>query len=1075
MLKRLSFTLTVTASLTGLYWLYALSVTPRLSPRTLLAQQRAPVETDEPKFEPPPTNIQNAERFLSDAPWAAGAEFQIAMATGVLFTKSWRLKDQSQNIYEFRPFAMIWSDTPGDGEEEINSIADKQPMTLVSESGLVQFSAEFDPVNRKYGRVIGGRLEGEVIASGPNGMTIRGRDFFFNEKTLELYSASPVEFRFQQHRGTADHGFSADLLPSAAQPRPDDFLAIAGFRQVTMRGHVELQLVNQGSTLRVTCEESFKFNPEQQVAMFQGNVNARRPTANGEPDQLKSDDHLLLVFDNSAARGGDSTSRSRGDAPSIVPILRGNAPKELSAAAPIHNDLDSLGGRQSPSANNSQYVLRELRATGRRVEFDSPSNGLSVHATSLVYEVASRLIKLAVVPGVGKSNRSDLNAVYVRHQPSLTELTCPKLELTHDEDGQVVSAHGGGPGRMTRRVMGSGKVEFSAKWQSHFDLQQLLESELNLLTLVGGAVIQQPPRESGLKAEQIQLWYERPSDNRSPINRSLAASDEVDPLQKPVLNTLPVRQTGQAVASQSAIVAANDAATHVVPDDTNHGFRPRQLQAQDKVIVISPQMNVETQRFIVNFEDGSPSPSELAGKPNSRSRVRQAAGHDSESDANSKSKEPGKNKGPKPAGEPLQLSADLVRARVRLVDDARQVADSDEFQAELTEVWTEGNVDIQQPREGDTEPLRLLGDRLHLRNASREGAQVLHVFGQPAMVRARGFDIEGQEIFFDRSKNRVWIDRAGELRMPVKNDPVDGRELSSPTLLTVWWKEKMLFDGQTATFLGDVKGVLKNSRLQCEEMEVVLTRQLSFSDDAGPAPAAEVQLVTCKDGVVVDHTLYANEVLTEIRHGEFATLTLNQSTGRMEAGGPGKIDLWRPGQGKRAGLAPRAVAQANRPLESDVSNWDFTRVTFQGNAIGNLRDRQTKFQDRVHIVYGPVGHPFDVIDPDHLPKDGGDMECDSLQILQVKPAGTQKPHIELEAKGNAKLEGRSFNARADEITFDESKKLYTLRATGNRQATIWRQTTLNGEPSEASAKTWWFIPSTNYLRSDQTTGIRGTN
>ena len=32
MLKRLSFTLTVTAGLTGLYWLYALVVTPRLEP-----------------------------------------------------------------------------------------------------------------------------------------------------------------------------------------------------------------------------------------------------------------------------------------------------------------------------------------------------------------------------------------------------------------------------------------------------------------------------------------------------------------------------------------------------------------------------------------------------------------------------------------------------------------------------------------------------------------------------------------------------------------------------------------------------------------------------------------------------------------------------------------------------------------------------------------------------------------------------------------------------------------------------------------------------------------------------------
>ena len=88
MLKRLSFTLTVTASLTGLYWLYALVVTPRLAPRILTAQQRPRDLRDEPKFEPPPSNIQNAEQFLPDAAWAANAKFQIAMANGTIFTNS---------------------------------------------------------------------------------------------------------------------------------------------------------------------------------------------------------------------------------------------------------------------------------------------------------------------------------------------------------------------------------------------------------------------------------------------------------------------------------------------------------------------------------------------------------------------------------------------------------------------------------------------------------------------------------------------------------------------------------------------------------------------------------------------------------------------------------------------------------------------------------------------------------------------------------------------------------------------------------------------------------------------------
>lgn len=1046
MLKRLSFTLTVTASLIGLYWMYALAVTPRLVPKMLTAQQRPKDVRDEPKFEPPPNNIQNAERFLPDASWAADAKFQIAMANGVLYTNTWRLVDEQQkgeepqNLYEFRPFAMIWKDVSEPGDDSTETAEGKQPMTLMSESGLVQFSSKIDPVSRKSGRVIGGKLEGQVTASGPDGLTLRGRDFFFHEKSLELHSDSPVEFTYQQHRGTAKDGFKADLIPSAEAPRPDDFLAVSGIRRVTLRGQVEMDLANRDNPLHVTCDEAFQFSPEQLIASFQGNVNVQRFVPNAEPDLFTGDD-ILLVFVDDPGRGNDSTPRSRGDAPTIVPILRGNGPKGMSAAGPILGESDPQNTRRPSDTNRGSFEVREARMTGRRVVADSPSRGLSVVANSLVYDVVARTMKLLVIPAVGKSAETELKSVFVRHKPSSTDLNCPKLELTHDEAGQVVSAHGEGAGRMRRGVPDSDKVEFSAKWQQGFDLQQVADSEFDLLTLVGGAVLQQPTRETGLKAEQIQLWFDRPTSDSASV------------------------QAGASNAGKVATVSVNDVVSHSVPDLSNRGFRPRQLLAQDKVVVVSPQMNAETNRFIVNFDDRSPAPSDLAGGSKSRSRVRQAAGKSPSS----------KKPSSKVPAEPLQLSADLIRAKVRLTGDSRPVADGDVPQAELTEVWTEGNVDIQQPNKGVAEPLRLLGERLHLRNAGSEGEQVLHVFGQPARIRVRGFDVEGPEVILDRPNNRVWIDGAGELRMPVKKDPFDGRELGSPALLTVEWKENMAFDGRNAMFLSDVIATLKNSRLQCEEMEVVLTEQLSFRDDIGPATTAEVQRVICKDGVQIDQKLYIDDEATEIRHGEFANLMLDQTSGRMEGIGPGKIDLRRPGQGKRAALAPRAVSQANRPLESEVANLDFTSVTFQGKMTGNMRDQQAKFQDRVHIVYGPVAHPLDRIDPDHLPKDGGYMECDSLQIVQVKPTGMQKPHIELEAKGNAKLEGRSFNARADEITFDESKKLYTMRATGNRQVTIWRQTTPDGEPSEASAKSMRFIPSQNYLRSDQTTGIRGTN
>ena len=164
------FTLMASASLTGLWWLYALIVTPRLAPAILAQTRPVAVESDEIQAEPPPGNMEDAERFLPDAPWATRAKFQIRLATSVLYSQSWRAIDDSEEIFEFKPFAMIQFDAPNapvtDGE---TPSVPKPPMTLIADAGLIHFAGKFDPVNQKVGRVIAGRLQGNHarMASSP--------------------------------------------------------------------------------------------------------------------------------------------------------------------------------------------------------------------------------------------------------------------------------------------------------------------------------------------------------------------------------------------------------------------------------------------------------------------------------------------------------------------------------------------------------------------------------------------------------------------------------------------------------------------------------------------------------------------------------------------------------------------------------------------------------------------------------------------------------------------------------------------------------------------------------------------
>jgi hypothetical protein len=1113
-------TLMTMTALTGLWWLYAIIVTPRIAPPILANTRRAIVDPDEIPIEVTDSSIEDARRYLPDAPWAEQAKVQLRLARAAIYSNTSQPIDESERTYEFRPFAMILFDQSQVEDDNNSTAAPKRPVTLIAESGLVQFAEKFNPVTQKPGRVVGGKLEGAVTVAGSDGLTFQGHNVFFNEEAMQVLTDEPVEFTYQNHRGNADHGLRVDLIRAEGPPKPDQLLSIGGFRRVLLRGHVEMNLaadrpdVASNGPLHVVCDEGFDFNLQSLIASFKINVNVTRPTGPDEAFLLKKCQYLDLILEDGSSDAGHGSPHAH-DAPT-TPIVRSNAhePSEVRAEQSLNDSGNQLPRKKSASrhstqiANSSALTLKELRASStNRMELESQHDDITAFMTNLRYDVATQTAVL-----------KDAEAVFIRQQKTGTELRCPELTFVQGNDGEIVSATGRGKGWIRRGSPDSEQPEFWAQWNSYFRLLQQPGTNMDWLELNGRAIAKQPAKKSGLSAEVIRLCFDRVTSHN--VDRESVRDPARDPVRGRSRETAE-RTRANSAAEGAATMSVNKAAARSVPDNSDDfgsnssarsssQFRPRQLQAFNNVVVVSPQGKAESKQLQLFFEEAAPQAANFANdenRPNSQRRVqpvsRRAGGGSGEHGNVGTSVVSPLNRGADAAplanvakeSEPFQLMADSIRAKVRLPDDSanrdsrhrdpgsrvpdsRNRDDRDFGSAspasDLIEVITEGSVDLQQSHGDDQDPLHVTGQRVHLENKDGHG-QVVHVIGQPAVVRDRGFDIEGNDIFLDQNNNKTWINGSGVLRLPVKND-FNGKSLQSPSLLTVWWKEKMVFDGQSANFYDDVKAALNDSRLQCEEMEVVLTQRILFAGTQSKMPAAEVRQVICKEGVEIDHSQYVEKELTEIQRDHVAQLTLDLKTGVTEAVGPGNITFWRPGRGKRAALAPRAVAQANRPLESEVANWEYTCVNFSGAMKGNLNERKTTFNDRVRIVYGPVARPLDVIDPDvHLPKDGGEMECNALTIEQLQETGSEKKYIGLTAEGNAKLEGRSFYAQADAISFDESKELYTLRSKGSRQVTIWRQAVPGGEYSEASAKSMQFIPSQNLLKSDKTTGIRGAN
>ncbi len=445
---------------------------------------------------------------------------------------------------------------------------------------------------------------------------------------------------------------------------------------------------------------------------------------------------------------------------------------------------------------------------------------------------------------------------------------------------------------------------------------------------------------------------------------------------------------------------------------------------------------------------------------------------------------PGSPESQKPKDGPIEVRhADLIRVKV--------LTRPGDQKSQISEVWTEGHVHIVQQHAPEELPLEMTGERLNLQNGADEKTdQVLRLWGSPAHVRDRGTHIEGRDIFLDRQKNFSQVTGAGLLQLPVKRS-LDGEELKEAKPLDIWWEEQMTFDGLDANFFGNVRAVLNNegqrSNVRCEEMNVVMNRRVSFiqSRDSQQKDEAKVEIerVFCKDGVEFDSYKYEENKLTEVRRGRFAELEINQTTGATSAQGPGVIKLWQRGRGKRAGMTPNASVKANRALKPDAAEWEYMRIKFDGTSDGNLKQKFNTFKDEVRIVYGPVERALVVIESDkaeNLPKDAGCMHCQSLRITQHEPAQkNQESQVGLLALGNVHLEGRSLNGlfygRADSVSFDESKGLYTLRSQGQQKAAIWRQTQIGGDYSRADAQMMYFIPARNFLQLDQATGIDGVN
>jgi lipopolysaccharide export system protein LptA len=418
---------------------------------------------------------------------------------------------------------------------------------------------------------------------------------------------------------------------------------------------------------------------------------------------------------------------------------------------------------------------------------------------------------------------------------------------------------------------------------------------------------------------------------------------------------------------------------------------------------------------------------------------------------------------------------------------------------QIDRITLDGNVRFKQsPSTPGEKPLETKGDFLEVLHANAPTAEVA-ISGQPAEVAAQGLTMFGQTVHLNRGENRLWIDGVGRMILtgegpaPVNQAtmPADPRAVADRNNMfstgrgttTVDWQRGMLFDGRTVKFDGSVVGQRVDGdttqTIRAPQMDVILQQGVDFNA-VGPEQRQRPQIewLTCRGDVWLENRQTQQGQIVDLdRMEHLSTLTVNQITGDLTGQAtpeqPGHVLSWRLG-------APPSVANslggasATPPANSNRMQINYLDVQFQRGITGNVlaARQELTFQEQVRCLYGPVANwdmQLDADSPAGPPIGSMVLTCDQLTTTQTPARGQARSEMEMVAVNNVRvesqrLEGDSFSALSQRLTYSQAKDMLVLSGDGRTNAELYRQQQPGAPQTKTAAGTISYWPTTRKVQ-----------
>ncbi len=403
----------------------------------------------------------------------------------------------------------------------------------------------------------------------------------------------------------------------------------------------------------------------------------------------------------------------------------------------------------------------------------------------------------------------------------------------------------------------------------------------------------------------------------------------------------------------------------------------------------------------------------------------------------------------------MQLTAGVLRGQVVMTETP-----------ELESLDLQNDVHVIEYQPVAKSALDIAAQRVVLENGNNPNAE-LTLTGAPARFSAEGMTLDGSLVRVQLASNVAEVVGPGSMFMLPQQVALGTGASGQPKPLNVLWKQGMHFDGQTARFDGKVEthgGHLTKQQQNVQfvasgdSLEVVLNRPIKFTDPA-PDGVDASRLSFLGLAHVESRTVESSGALTALDSLSIHDLVIDRSNGQVEGNGPGYIIHRGPNPEKKQGPATR----------SPMPDLIFLRVDFENQMVGNIDTREVQFLNGTRTIFGPIGTWEQTLDsqrPDLLAANSVILTSRRLAVADMRTTSGSENAIEVEATGNAQIQGRQFAAAADRVFYVRAKDQLVLEGAGRPKATLKFQHQEGGPWQPLSARRILFYPKTRQFALD---------